>query len=58
MGEAWVHCYEAGATFKLDLTFLTGCVYSLDLEFGESSVVFGKSKLKYNWHNAKNSYHS
>ena len=27
--EAWVHCYKAGATFKLDLTFLTVYVYSL-----------------------------
>ena len=30
-------------------------VYSLNLEFGESSVM---NKFKYNWHNAKNSYHS
>ena len=34
-------------------------VYSLNLEFGESLVVFfKKSKFKYNWHNVKNSYHS
>ena len=31
-GETWVHWYKAGAVFMLDLTFLTGYVYSLNLE--------------------------